>query len=173
MKITFVALFYVFSFLLCIHAADKKIWAKSILGQKGPDLVVEKWLTDEPNTKDKFVLIDLWATWCGPCLKAIPELNKFHKEYGDKLIVIGISDETEEKVKKFESPKIKYYSAIDSSRRTKKELKVTGIPHVIIMDPNGIVRWEGFPLLSEHELTDAVLEEVFKEYSDSKAKKGS
>src|ERR1043166_3397044 len=66
-----------------------------------------------PDTKGKFVLIDFWATWCGPCRKAIPELNAIHKKFGDKLVVIGISDESEEVVKKMTEPKIEYFTAID------------------------------------------------------------
>jgi len=138
-------------------AAEKRIWAKSFLDKKAPDLVVEKWLTKEPDRKGKFVLIDFWATWCPPCRKAIPELNAFHKKFGDKLIVIGISDEPEEKVKSMASPKIEYFSALDAQARTKKALDVTGIPHVIILDPQGIVRWEGFPLLDGYELTEKVV----------------
>lgn len=141
-------------------AEDKKLWAKSIMGQKAPEFVVEKWLTPEPATKGKFVLIDFWATWCGPCRKAIPELNAFQKKFGDKLVVIGISDEGEEAVKKLTDPKVEYASAIDTQGRMKKTLEVKGIPHCIIVDPNGIVRWEGFPFLDGHELTEKVVEEI-------------
>src|SRR5438876_349622 len=82
---------------LCIGVAeDKKIWAKSFLNQKALEFIVEKWLTKEPNRKGKFILLDFWATWCGPCRKAIPELNRIHKNFGDKLVVIGLSDEKEE-----------------------------------------------------------------------------
>src|SRR5213592_4857047 len=94
-------------------AAEKQIWAKSFLNQKAPPLVVEKWLSKEPDRKGKFVLIDFWATWCGPCRKAIPELNAFHKKFAEKLVVIGVSNEPEKTIAKFSKPKIEYFSAID------------------------------------------------------------
>ncbi len=147
-----------------ILAADKQLWAKSLLHQKAPDLVVEKWLTKEPDRAGKFVLVDFWATWCGPCRKAIPDLNAFHKKFGDKLVVIGLSDEPEAKVKGFTNPKIEYFSAIDTSARMKKQVEVKGIPHALLIDPKGIVRWEGFPLLNGHELTEKVVEDVLAKY---------
>ena len=154
--------------LLCVFVAsatfgadaEKKIWAKSLLNQKAPTLVVEKWLTKEPDRNGKFVLIDFWATWCGPCRKAIPELNTLHKKFGDRLVVIGLSDEPENKVKGMTDPTIQYFSAIDTEARMKKEVKVTGIPHVLIIDPKGIVRWEGFPLLEGFELTEQVVADI-------------
>jgi thiol-disulfide isomerase/thioredoxin len=139
-------------------AADKKLWAKSYLGTKGPELVVEKWLGSEPKRQGKWVLVDFWATWCGPCRKAIPELNGFHKKFGDRLVVIGISDEAEDVVRKFKDPTIEYFQALDPQRRTYKQYEVKGIPHVVVLDPEGIVRWEGYPLLDGHELSEKVIE---------------
>lgn len=149
-------------------AAEKKLWAKSFLGQKAPDFVVEKWLTNEPDRKGKYVLIDFWATWCPPCRKAIPELNAFHKKFGDKLVVIGVSDEPEEKVNALKDPKIEYFSAIDPQKRMNKALEVRGIPHVILVDPQGIVRWEGYPLLEGFELTEKVVAEVIRAPANKK-----
>ncbi len=62
-------------------------------------------------------------------------------------------------------PKIEYFSTIDTRARTKKAVGVTGIPHVLIIDPQGIVRWEGFPLLDDHELTEKVVAEILAQHA--------
>lgn len=143
---------------------DLPLLAKSFLNQPAPELYVEKWLSEAPDTKGKFVLVDFWATWCPPCRKSIPELNAFSRKFADKLVVIGVSDETEEKVMDLKDPKLEYASAIDTKGRMKKELAVSGIPHVILIDPKGIVRWEGFPLLTGEELTEKVVADVIAKY---------
>lgn len=165
MKNTFLLLACLF--VINTFSQDKKIWAKSVINQTSPKLVVEKWLTAKPNTKGKFVLIDFWATWCGPCKRAIPELNKFKTEFENDLIVIGISDETQEKIESLSNPKIDYFSAIDSQNRMYDALEIKGIPHCILIDPNGIVRWEGYPILTGFELTSEVIEAIIEKYKGS------
>jgi thiol-disulfide isomerase/thioredoxin len=138
----------------------KRLWAKSFLWDKAPELVVEKWLTDKPDTTDKYTLIEFWATWCGPCRLSIPKLNHLHQKFGEELVIIAISEQKEEDVRKFKEPKIEYFSAIDTQKRMKEKLGVFGIPHVIIVEPNGYVVWEGFPLLKDYELTEEVVEKI-------------
>ena len=87
-----------------------------------------------------------------------------YQKFGDKLIVIGISDESAEKVSSFSTPRIEYFSAIDTQGKTKNAVEVKGIPHVLIIDPKGVVRWEGFPLLDGYELTEAVVQGVLEKY---------
>ncbi len=152
--------------LICIfcttvnYAQEKKMWAKSYLHQKAPDFVVESWLTDKPDMEGKFVLIDFWATWCGPCKKAIPDLNTFQKKFKDQLVVIGITNETKEKVATMKKPVMHYYSATDSQARLFRAYEITGIPHCVIINPDGIVVWEGYPLLDDFELTEATIKSL-------------
>lgn len=143
---------------------EKKLWADSFLNKKAPEFVVEEWISQQPKMKGKFVLIDFWATWCTPCRKAIPELNEFAKKFKKKLVVIGISNETADNVKKMKKPNIEYYSAVDTKGVMMKALGVNAVPHVILIDPKGIVRWEGYPLLEGHELTAEIIGEIMKKY---------
>jgi len=140
----------------------RRMWATSYRWAKAPKLVVEKWLTDKPDTKGKYVLIEFWATWCPPCRRSINLLNKFHKKYRKELVVIGLSEESEADVRKFKKPKVEYFSAIDTKQRMKKEMGVFGIPHVIIVEPGGYVIWEGFPLLKDYELTEEIVEKILE-----------
>lgn len=146
------------------YAQEKKIWAKSFINKKAPEIIVEKWLTEKPDTNGKFILIDFWATWCGPCIRVIPELNEFHNRFKDKLVVIGISDEPKEKVKKMKTPLMEYYSAIDTKERLERIYEIKGIPHCVIINPDGIVVWEGWPQQKGFELTEKVISDLIKNY---------
>ena len=92
-------------------------------------------------------------------------MNAFQAKFRDKLVVIGLSDESEAKVKGLQEPPIQYASAIDPQGRMKKTVAVTGIPHALLLDPDGIVRWEGFPLLEGYELTAKVIAEIIAKHS--------
>ncbi|QES87328.1 TlpA family protein disulfide reductase [Rhizosphaericola mali] len=161
-------LFSLFTITTVIHAQEsnngKQLWAKSYLNKKAPQLQVEKWLTAQPDTAGKFILVDFWATWCGPCRKFIPSLNEFQKKFKDHLVVMGISNESEEVVHKMKTPVIEYSEAIDPKDRTSKELEIQGIPHVLLIDPKGIVRWEGFPSLQGNKLTEQTIATLIEKY---------
>ncbi len=147
-------------------APRKDLFANSFINRPAPTFAVEQWLTAVPEVKGKMALIDFWATWCPPCRKAIPELNRIHAKFRDRLNVIGLSSESAAAVREMRSPQIDYALAIDTQGRMASAMGVRGIPHIVIVDPEGIVRWEGFPFTPGHELTEDVVEQLLDTYVD-------
>ena len=88
-------------------------------------------------------------------------MNGFQDKFGDRLVVVGLSDESESAVKLMKSPVMNYSIAIDTKARMKREVQVTAIPHAMLMDPQGIVRFEGNP----HQLTEQALEQLLATYA--------
>jgi len=139
-----------------------QIKARSVRGSAPPPFQVEKWITAQPATDGKFVLIDFWATWCGPCRESIPELNNLQAKFGDRLTVIGVSNEPEETIRKMSSPKIEYAVAMDTQARMARALKIQAIPHCILIDPSGTVRYEGNPYYLNPQIVQHFLDKYEK-----------
>lgn len=142
---------------------NKKLYAATdYRGKQAPEFVVEEWLTGKaPDMKGKVVVIDFWATWCGPCKKLIPEMNEWAAKFKDDVVFIGVSDEKPEVVKKFmETTKMAYHVAIDTKKRMSDKIGVQGIPHCIVISPDGVVRWQGWPQDGADTLTEKVIEQI-------------
>ena len=68
------------------------------------------------------------------------------------------------------TPVIEYYNGVDTKKTMSNELEVQGIPHVILINPDGIVCWEGYPLWPTDKLTTELLEKIIKEYKNKNKK---
>jgi len=114
----------------------------------------ETWLTERVDDLDHRVkVLDFWATWCGPCIRAAPTLAGLQSEFEDDLAVIAVSGQGESKGTvesyiegKGGPEKAKYSHVFDGSQRVYKSLQIRGIPHVVVMSTDGVVRWQGNPL---------------------------
>ena len=112
--------------------------------------------TSLADLKGKYVYIDLWATWCGPCIKEIPSLKKIEASYHDKNIAfVSISvDKNKEAWQKMVTEKelggIQLHYGGDQTFAN--EYMVSGIPRFILIDPNGGVVSPDAPRPSDPKL---------------------
>ncbi len=121
--------------------------AKNLQGKPLPaKLGKEKWLGTAPERDGKIIVLDFWATWCGPCKAAMPHLDELSKKYSKDVVVIGISDEDDAVVRKFiKAAKHSYPQAVDPAATVKNAIGIQGIPHVVVLSTDGVIRWQGNP----------------------------
>lgn len=98
---------------------------------------------DLKDLKGKVVLVDFWATWCGPCIGEIPNMLRAYEKYRDKgFTIIGVSlDRTDEAIVKFnEARKLPWNSLnIEDSKKWAEKYGVNAIPFPVLVDASGRV----------------------------------
>jgi thiol-disulfide isomerase/thioredoxin len=90
--------------------------------------------------KGKYVLVDFWASWCGPCKAEIPNLIKVYNQYkGDKFEVLGVAtwDEPADTKKAIEKMSIPYPQMLNAQKAGSDAYGINGIPQIILFGPDG------------------------------------
>jgi peroxiredoxin/YHS domain-containing protein len=129
--------------------ADPESFLSPVLPRQAPALelkTLEGGKSSLADFKGKVALVDFWGTWCGPCVKTVPELQKLHTKYSGKgFTVLGAAvGDTPEKVREFiKKRKVTYPMLLDSDGW--KNWGVKAVPAMFLIDKNGqIVRqWTG------------------------------
>ncbi|HEV7921800.1 MAG TPA: TlpA disulfide reductase family protein [Thermoanaerobaculia bacterium] len=112
--------------------------------------------------RPKVVLLNLWATWCGPCVFEIPELEKLHQQYaarGFEVVGVSLDEGDPQGVADFvKEHKMTYPVAIDPEGKMANILQTSIIPTSVLLDRNGKVVWKKYEALtgSDPELAKAV-----------------
>jgi peroxiredoxin len=122
------------------------------VGDSAPDFTVESAdAARKPvklsSLKGDVVLIDFWATWCGPCIESMPSIENLHRTYADKgLRVLGISNEARGTIDKFTVGRPHTYPLyIDSTSSAWNAYDVSQIPLVIVVGRDGRIVYSGHP----------------------------
>jgi len=146
------------------------------VGDPAPKLQVARWVQGGPVKEfegDKVYIVEFWATWCGPCISAIPHLNGIYTRHKDKgLIVIGqnVFERDEKAVPGFVSKmggKMTYPVALDDksvqggfmAANWLKAAGQNGIPCAFVVNKSGKIAYIGHPMrLAESMLTSLLAE---------------
>ncbi len=119
-------------------------------GKPMPAFHVSDWINGgitAADIKGKVIVVDLYATWCGPCMRAIPHNNALLKQYKDQgLVIIGVctSDSGQETfAANAQQHGVQYPAARDPELKTEKAWAVQYYPTYAVIDRKGIVRVVG------------------------------
>ncbi len=96
--------------------------------------------------KGQYVLVDFWASWCGPCRREVPNLKKIYEQYkGDNFTVLGVatSDEPANTLKAIEEDGVTYPQILNAQKAGSDAYAIRGIPHIILFGPDGTILKRG------------------------------
>jgi thiol-disulfide isomerase/thioredoxin len=146
-------------------AKAKEELKKQMLNKEAPDFNLKDFDGNSVKLSDlkgKIVVVDFWATWCGPCKMSFPALQKMHEKYKDNPNILILALDTWEKEKSAEEKEKKVKEFINGNKYTFKVLfdtddivskyGVTGIPTKFVIDQEGKMQFKSVGFGGEQKM---------------------
>jgi peroxiredoxin len=106
--------------------------------------------------RGKIVLVNFWATWCPPCRKEMPDMEKLYQRFASKgLIVLAVSDEKRETVEEFlKKQNYTFPVLLDPDRKVNTSFSVEGIPKSFLFDRQGKLAAQSIDMRTERQFLE-------------------
>ena len=159
--------FFAASLLLCAATLAQ---ASVIAQAPAPDFTLKA--ADGRNTRlqeqrGQVVLVNFWATWCGPCRQEMPHLNRLYDKYrnsGFTLLAVNIDDDPRTAISTATKMGLRFPVLLDTDKAVSKRYDLGSMPATVLIDRDGKVRFlhrgyrEGMELSYEQQIRDLVKE---------------
>lgn len=127
--------------------------------QPAPDFALQTLdarTVDVTSLRGNVVLINFWATWCGPCRLEMPVFQQYHERYGDRLKILAVNaDETPEEVRAFvDELGFTFDVLLDPGQQVGDLYRVRVFPTTFLVDEEGTVRVQHLGIMDESQLTN-------------------
>jgi peroxiredoxin len=117
--------------------------------------------------RGRVVLVNFWATWCGPCRQEMPHLNKLYEKYkssGFVLLGVNVDDDTRQAAGVADKLGVKFPVLPDADKRVSRQYDLSAMPSTVLIDRDGKVRYLHRGYQSGYEDTyDKQIRELLKE----------
>ncbi len=107
------------------------------------------------DIKQPFLVLNFWASWCGPCREELPALNGLQQHYSNTIQFVGINNDllpgkAQQFIKQYE---IQFPQLLDTSQAISKQLNILGLPSTVVLDQerNEIKRFSGYQTGNEFQ----------------------
>jgi peroxiredoxin len=122
------------------------------VGDAAPKITAQDWVNvdgplGEKQLKDKVVLLEFWGTWCGPCVRSMPHVQKLHDRYRARgLVVVALTYEKPSAIRSFlKNNALTMPVACDPAKTSVADWGVTSWPATFVIDRAGKVAYAGAP----------------------------
>lgn len=139
--------------------------------RQAPDFTLADLRGNQHSLSDfrgKVVLVDFWATWCGPCRKEIPHLVKFYDAYSSQgFVILGVGLDKKANLSRFASEMgMSYLVLADEQGVTARLYGIRSIPRTLILDKKGRIAFDrtGFAAGMEAEMEAGIISLLAEEY---------
>jgi thiol-disulfide isomerase/thioredoxin len=157
---TFIALLACVSTLLSFSAAA------DIVGQPAPDFALRSMKGPPMRLSEhlgEVVIINFWATWCGPCRQEMPLLDELYGKYqraGLVLLSVNIDEAAEPAIEMAQTLRVSYPVLFDTRKEVSRAYDVSAMPVTVLVDRAGVVRYvsEGYKPGYEKRYTEKLRE---------------
>ena len=143
-----------------LEVQPQDLFEQSFVGQPAPDFTLTGIDGEEvalSSLRGSVVLLDFWASWCGPCRIELPTVQKLHETFPDDLVVLGINNEEPGIARAFASETgITFRTLSDVSNKMAASYDVQAIPTVFVIDREGQIVEHYVGVRSEEDLLDAL-----------------